>query len=159
MLLLSYIYIYFYYHYSYYGYNCLYRYLNNKPIDRAILNYHGYSFIGKRLCMLSHLVLIYSAYFLENPNINTYANIILLHNVVNIGYFVIWGIDELSTFLFHIFWAFPVTLYGSQLLELNEFYNYKFNSENFYTICGLLFYLNIYKKIYTPRIEYIDNPS
>ena len=68
MLLLSYIYIYFYYHYSYYGYNCLNRYLNNKPIDRAILNYHGYSFIGKRLCMLSHLVLIYSAYFLENPN-------------------------------------------------------------------------------------------
>ena len=159
MLLISYIYIYFYYHYSFCGYNCVNRYLNGKKIDYAILNHRGYSFIGKRLLMLSHLVLLYSAYFLENPNMNIYGNVILLHSVVNIGYYVNWGVNELSTFLFHIFWAFPVTIYGSQLLELDDFYRCKFNIENLFMICGLLFYVNIYDCVYTHRIEYIDNPS
>lgn len=159
MLTLSYIYIFFYFYYSYFGYNCINRYLNGKKIDRAILISCGNSFIGKRLCMLSHLVLLYSAYFLENPNINTYGNVILLHSVVNIGYYINWGLNELSTLLFHIFWAFPVTIYGSQLLYLEDFYKYKFNYENLFIICGLLFYVNIYNYIYTPRIEYIDNPG
>ena len=108
--------------------------------------------------MLSHLVLLYSAYFLENPNINKYGNVVLLHSVVNIGYYINWGLYELSTFLFHIFWAFPVIIYGSQLFKFEDFYNYKFNYENLFMILGLLFYINIYDYIYTPRIEYIDNP-
>ena len=160
MLTLSYIYIYFYFHYSYYGYNCINRYLNRKKIDTAILDYRGYSFIGKRLCMLSNLVLLYSVYFLENPNIKRYGNVILLHSVVNIGYYVNWGVYEVSTFLFHIFWAFPVIVYGLQLIELekNNLYTIKLDYENLFIICGLLFYVNIYNYIYTPRIEFIDNP-
>ncbi len=159
MLLISYIYIYFYYHYSFCGYNCVNRYLNGKKIDYAILNYRGYSFIGKRLSMLSHLVLLYSAYFLENPNINRYYNVILLHFIVNIGYYINWGIDEVSTILFHIFWAFPVTIYGYKLVEINNLYNIEIDNENLFIIFGLLFYANIYKYIYTPRIKYIDNPN
>lgn len=155
MLTLSYIYIYFYYHYCYYGYNCVYRYLNGKKIDRAILDYRGYSFLGKRICMLSHLVLLYSAYFLENPNINRYVNVILLHSFVNIGYYINWGIYELSTFLFHIFWACPVIIYGSQILYIDDYY--KFNYENSFIIFGLLSYINIYHYIYTPRIKNLDN--
>lgn len=158
MLTLSYIYIYFYYHYSYYGYNCVNRYLNEKKIDRAIFNYKGYSFIGKRLLMLSHLVLLYSAYFLENPNINRYYNVILLHFIVNIGYYINWGIDEVSTILFHIFWTFPVTIYGYKLIEFEDFYTFRIDYENLFIIFGLIFYINIYKYIYTPRIKYIDNP-
>ncbi len=157
MLLLSKIYIFLYFFYSYFGYNCLNRLIENKKIDYALLDYRAYAFVGKRICMLSHIAFLYSAYFLENPSFNTYINIIFLHSIVNIGYFLKWGVSEITTFILHIYWALPVSFYGYFLVD--DFYFYKINIENFYLINFLFFYLFIFDYIYTPRIEYIDNPA
>ena len=69
MLLLSKIYIFLYFFYSYFGYNYLNRFIKNKKINYALLDYRAYAFIGKRIFMLSHIVFLYSAYFLENPSL------------------------------------------------------------------------------------------
>ena len=157
MLIISKLYIFLYFFYTYYGYNCLHRIVENKKVDYALLNYRAYAFIGKRVCMLSHIAFLYSAYFLENPNINRYLNVLFLHNVVNIGYFIKWGYSEFTTFILHIYWALPVSICGYFLVD--DFYNFEFNNDNIYLISFLFFYLFIFDFIYTSRIEYIDNPS
>lgn len=156
---LSNIYIFLYFFYSYFGYNCLYRLIENKNIDYALLDYRSYAYIGKRLCMLSHIAFLYSAYFLENPSVNRYINVLLLHNVVNIGYYVKWGSSELTTFIFHIIWAIPVSYYGFDLFYYNGLYYCKLNYENYFMIIFLLYYSQIFNYIYTPRIPFLDNPS
>ena len=148
-----------YFFYSYFGYNNIYRIYSNKSIDFAILNPKGYSFIGKRLCMLSHLTLLYSAFYLEYSNMTRYLNVLALHFVVNCGYYVKWGMNEYSTFYMHVFWTLPIFIHGSSNFTLQEFYITPLNSENLYLIYFLLFYCAIHKKIYTPRIKLIDNPD
>ena len=157
MLLLSKICIFLYFFYSYFGYNSLNRIIENKKIDYALLNYKAYAFIGKRIFMLSHLAFLYSAFFLEYPNLNRYINVLFLHNVVNIGYFIKWGAKETTTFILHIFWALPVSIYGYYLVD--DFNDFKFNNDNIYLTEFLIFYSLIFNHIYTPRIQYIDNSS
>ena len=81
---------------------------------------------------------------------------LFLHNIVNIGYFVKWGYSEFTTFILHIYWALPVSIYGYFLVD--DFYNFEFNNDNIYLIIFLFFYLFIFDFIYTSRNEYIDNP-
>ena len=154
MLLLTKINIFLYFSYCYYGYNSVHRFLQNKPIDYAILNYRGYSFIGKRLFMLSHLVFLYNGYFIEYLDQNTYFNVIILQIVVNGGYYIKWGTQELSTFLLHIYYGILIIIQGSYKVTFN---NFNFNYENYYIFMFLLFYSRIYHHIYTPRIYQIDN--
>ena len=147
-----------YFFYSYFGYNSMHRISSNKAIDYAILNPVAFSFIGKRLTMLSHLTLLYSAFFIEYSNINRYLNVVFLHFIVNCGYYIKWGIDEYSTFYLHIFWAVPVFIYGLSNFTYQDFYT-PLNDENFYLLYSLLFYCSIHKKIYTSRIKFLDNPA
>ena len=154
MLLLTKIHIFLYFFYSYNGYNSINRMLQNKPIDYAILNYRGYSFIGKRLFMLSHLVFLYNAYFIEYSDQNTYFNVIILQIVVNGGYYIKWRTQELSTLLLHLYYSILIIIEGSYRVT---FYNFYLNYENYYIFTFLLFYSKIYHHIYTPRIYKIDN--
>jgi hypothetical protein len=154
MLLLAKINIFSYFFYCYNGYNSVHRILQNKPIDYAILNYRGYSFIGKRLFMLSHLVFLYNAYFIEYPDQNTYFNVIILQITVNGGYYIKWGTQELSTFLLHVYHGILIIVQGSHRVIFN---NFNLNYENYYVFMFLLFYSRIYHYIYTPRIYKIDN--
>ena len=156
MYLLSKFYIFLYFFYSYFGYNFVNRILINKRIDYALIHHRGYAFIGKRICMLSHIAFLYSAYFLENPNFNNYINLIFLHSVVNIGYYLKWGTNEITTFLFHIIWAMPVSIYGFILIKN---YNFDYYYNNIFMLNFLIFYLSIFNKIYTQRIPGIDNAA
>ena len=156
-MLISKFYIFLYFFYSYFGYNVINRISINKTIDYALLDKKAYAFIGKRLCMLSHLFFLYSAYYLENPNNDRYLNVIILHIIINIGYYIKWGIIEISTSLMHIFWGLPVVFYNfeNKIIEL-EWCNYNFNNENISFYAFLLIYSQIFTYIYTPRIENID---
>lgn len=158
MIILSKFYIYLYFFYSYFGYNFIYRYLSNKKIDCALLDSRAYAFIGKRLCMLSHLTFLYSAFFIEYPSLNRYLNTIFLHTVTNGGYYCKWGLSEYSTFFMHVFWSIPVTIYGSNYLIIisNDYSNLYINYENYGLLLALLGYLKIHNKIYTSRVKYID---
>ena len=68
-MLLYKIYFFLYFFYTYIGYNFIYRLTINKPIDYALTNQKSYAFIGKRIFMLSHLTLLYSAIFLQYSTI------------------------------------------------------------------------------------------
>jgi len=152
------LYIFLYFFYSYFGYNVIYRINSNKRIDYALLNKRSYAFIGKRIFMLSHLVFLYSAYFLEYPNNDKYINTLGLHIIVNSGYFIIWRFKEKSTFFMHLFWSFPIIIYKNiyyNHLEIN-LYKYEFNNENIILFILLFVYSQNYKYIYTPRLIYID---
>lgn len=155
---ISKLYIFLYFFYSYFGYNIINRISIKKSIDYALFDRRAYAFIGKRLCMLSHIIFIYSSFFLEYPNNDRYINTLSLHIIVNIGYFTIWGISEKSTFAMHIFWSFPVIIYKNIYYKNIYFdlYNYNFNYENILLINFLLLYSHNYKYIYTPRIKFID---
>ena len=108
---LSNLYITFYFFYIIFGYNSIYRYINNKPLDIVSFNYRSCAFIGKRVSMLSLIALLYSVYFFNNPNINSYINSILIHTVAICGYYIKWKIAEPITFYMHIFWIYPVISY------------------------------------------------
>lgn len=160
-MLLSDTYVTFYFIYAIFGYNCAHKYTRNKSIDMANLIPKSQSFIGKRICMLSLIALLYSAYFLNNPSINTFLNLLLIHSVVIIGYYVKWKIDEPITFYMHVFWIFPVTIYTdySKITYGREIY-YNLNlSDNGYMIMFLCYYYLIQGYIYTKRIPGIDNPA
>jgi len=156
---ISKLYVFLYFFYSYFGYNILYRITIKKRIDYALLNNKSYAFIGKRLCMLSHVVFLYSAFYIEYPNNDRYINTLFLHFIVNSGYFITWRLNEKTTFFMHVFWSFPVILHKNiYYINIHFDYNdYKFNYENIGFLFFLLFYLQIYKYIYTPRVEFIDN--
>ena len=138
MLLLSQFYLFLYVFYTCLGYNCLHRILQNKNIDYALLDYRAYAFIGKRICMLSHIAFLYNIYFLENPNMNRYVNVLILNAIVNIGYYVKWGISEITTLIFHIYWSIPVILYGPYII--NDLNFYKINKDNIFFIIFIIFY-------------------
>ena len=112
MLLLSYTYIGAYFFYVIFGYNCIHKYINNQPIDIVCFKPMSYSFFGKRMCMLSLIALLYSAYFLYNPTINYLLNTIFINTVVVTGYFIKWKLDEPTTFAMHVFWTIPVIVYA-----------------------------------------------
>ena len=158
MYFISKIYVFNYFFYSYFGYNIINRIIIKKSIDYALLDKRAYAFIGKRLFMLSHIVFLYSAFFIEYPNNERYINTLFLHFIVNSGYFAIWSISEKTTFTMHIFWSFPVIIYKNIYYKNIEFNinNYKINNENIGFILFLLIYSQIYKYIYTPRIKFID---
>lgn len=161
MIFLSKIYIFLYFFYCYFGYNIIYRITMNKQIDHALLNKQAYAFIGKRIFMLSHLVLLYSAFYLEYPNTNRYNNIFMLHFIVNSGYYVIWELTEKSTLFMHIFWSVPVLCYNNENIKNIHFnlYNYEINNENLILLIFLLIYSKLFRFIYTPRLEFIDKPK
>lgn len=158
MIIVSKIYIFMYFFYSYFGYNCVYRITCNKNIDYALLNKNAYSFIGRRLCMLSHLTLLYSSYFLEYPSNNRYINTLGLHIIVNCGYYNIWGLTEITTFLMHLFWSLPVIIYKNIYYNNIQIsiYNYNLSNENLLLICFLLLYSQSFKYIYISRLKNID---
>lgn len=158
-MFLSKIYIFMYFFYSYFGYNHIYRLNSNKQVDCACLNPAAYSFIGKRLLMLSHLTFLYSAFYLEYSNINRYLNVLFLNLIVNSGYYIKWGISEYSTFYMHIFWGMPVFIQGLLIHEYQEYNMIMLNNENYFLVYSLLIYCSIHKKIYTKRIAFIDNPA
>ena len=155
-MLLANTYIGFYFFYGIFGYNCVHKYINNKPIDIISFNPLSYSFICKRMCMLSLLVLLYSAYFINNPSINTLINIILINLVVNVGYYIKWKIDEPTTFYMHIFWGFPAIIYTdySKIKYIDFSYN-----NIIYILLFLSYYGYIHKYIYTKRVLGIDYPA
>jgi len=155
MILISKFYIFLYFFYSYFGYNVINRIINNKKIDYALLDKRATAFIGKRLCMLSHLFFLYSAYYLENPNNKRYLNIIILHIIVNSGYYINWGLNEISTSLMHMFWGLPVIFYNIENIKI-DYANYNFNNENISFYAFLLIYSQFFSYIYTPRIKDID---
>ena len=152
-MLLHNIYFFLYFFYVYVGYNFIYRLTIKKSIDYALTNPKTNAFIGKRIVMLSHLTLLYSAFFLKYSTINRYLNVILLHLIVNIGYFIKWGIDEYSTYYMHIFWAFPVIYYGFLKFNYTDYTQLQINNENIYLFTGLLFYIPTQKYIYTTRLD------
>ena len=154
-MLISKFYIFLYFFYSYFGYNNINRIINNKKIDYALLDKKAYAFIGKRLCMLSHLFFLYSAYYLENPNNDRYLNVIILHIIVNSGYYIKWGIIEISTSLMHMFWGLPVIFYNIENIKF-DYTNYNFNNENISFYAFLLIYSQFFSYIYTARIKDID---
>lgn len=158
MIILSKCYIFIYVFYSYFGYNCVYRLNSNKSIDYALLNKNAYAFIGRRLCMLSHLTFLYSAYFLEYPSNDKYINTLGLHIIVNCGYYKLWGLKEMSTFIMHLLWSFPVIIYKNLYydnIQIN-IYNYNYTNENLLLIIFLLIYSQNLKYIYIPRLKNID---
>jgi len=110
--------------------------------------------------MLSLLALLYSAYFINNPNINLFMNTLLIHIVVIIGYYIKWKIDEPSTFYMHVFWIIPITIYaettGTGLLQI---YTFTLTWENIYMFIFLCNYSFIQGYIYTKRVPGIDNSA
>lgn len=109
------IYIMIYFIYVIIGYNSLNRYKQNKPLDLVCFNKSSFTFIGRRMCMLSLISHLFSAYFFYLPNINTFINAFLINMVSIIGYYCKWRIDEALTFYSHIFWVLPVILYAIYL--------------------------------------------
>ena len=157
-MLLYKIYYFLYFFYNYQGYNFIYRLTINKPIDYAQTNPKSNAFIVKRIFMLSHLTLLYSAFFLQYSTINRYLNVILLHTIVNTGYYIKWGVDEYSTFYMHIFWALPVIYNGFFKFDYSDYIKLQINIENIYLFVGLILYIPLQKYIYTGRDKFIDNP-
>ena len=151
------IYILLYIFYCIFGYNFLYRISEKKNIDICKFKIKSYAFIGKRIVMLSHLDFLYAYYFFLKPTIQKYYNIILLQLVINIGYFIIWKFNEISTLLMHIFWGFFIIIHTSFYIKLQDFYIMQFNNQNYLLIIFLFFYLQIYKFIYTKRHILYDN--
>lgn len=149
------IFIFLYIFYCFFGYNFLNRLIKKKKIDYCKLNSQAYSFIGKRLIMLSNLDFLYASFFFYYPNIERYLNLIILQLVINIGYFMIWGLSEWSTFLMHIFWGSIIIFSG--INYINEFY-ILFNFENYILIFFLLIYYLFKNYIYTKRHYLYDNP-
>ncbi len=154
---LSKMYLFLYIFYSYVGYNFIYRLTTNKKIDFAIIDYRGYSFIGKRLLMLSHLTFLYNIKFIEYPNPNRYLNIQILNFIVCSGYFIKWGIIEKSTFLFHVFWSLIIMFYSNSIFKISDVFNIRIDQENLDFITFMAMYFLNYNKIYTPRLRNIDN--
>ena len=157
-MLLSQFYIFLYFFYIYVGYNFIYRPTLNKAIDYALINPKAFAFIGKRIFMLSQLTLLYSSIYLQYSTINRYLNVVLLHLIVNTGYFIKWGVDEYSTFYMHVFWALPVVYNGFLKYDYLDYTKLQINNENIYLFVGLLLYIPLQKYIYTGRNKYIDNP-
>ena len=158
-MLLANMYIGLYFFYGFFGYNCVHRYINNKPLDLVNFNPLSYAFIYKRTCMLSLLSLLYSAYFLNNPSINTLFNTILINMVVVVGYYTKWKIDEPTTFYMHLFWCFPAIIYTDyNKIIYNELNNFNIiNTNNISFMVFLCSYYWIQEYIYTKRIPGIDN--
>ena len=154
-MLIGNIFIFLYLFYSFFGYNFCYRLITNKKIDYIKFNPKSYSFIGKRLIMLSHLDFIYASYFFYYPNIHRYLNLIFLQFVINCGYFKIWGVSEWSTFLMHVFWGIVIIFYGKNYI--NAFY-ISLNYENYVLVFFLLPYYSFKDYIYTKRHYLYDNP-
>ena len=152
------LYIFLYFFYSYFGYNLFHRILNKKSIDYALLDRRAYAFIGKRLCMLSHLVFLYTTYFLEYPNNYRYINTLALHFIVNCGYFYIWKLNEKTTFFMHLFWSLPVIIYKNSYYSYIDIdvYSYRLTYENIGLLIFLIIYSQNYKCIYTKRLQFID---
>ena len=153
-------YIILYFFYAIFGYNCVHRYINNKQIDIVSFNPKSYAFICKRICMLSLITLLYSAYFLQYPSVYVLTNSILMHTVVITGYYIKWKVDEPSTFYMHIFWIFPVinSKESIEIITANNNIEYSFNN-NIYMISFLFSYYFVKDYIYTKRIENIDKPK
>ena len=145
------IYIFFYFFYTIFGYNSLHRYINNIPIEFVTFVPSSRAFICKRMCMLSLLTLLQSAYFLNNQNINTFLNTMLMHNVVLTGYYLKWRIDENATFYMHVFWSYPVFIYTDyNKIIITEFYDNVYI--NIITLSFLISYYFIQGYIYTPML-------
>jgi len=104
---------------------------------------------------LSHLFFLYSAYYLENPNNERYLNVIILHIIVNSGYYINWGLIEISTSLMHMFWGLPVIFYNIENIKI-DYANYNFSNENISFYAFLLIYSQFFSYIYTARIKDID---
>lgn len=159
--------IFLYFFYSIYGYNFLTRLYFYKNIDYANFNIISYSFIGKRLLMLSHLTFLYTSFYLNYPSQNRFINTIILHLFVNIGYFINWGINDIITFVSHIYWSLVFFIFNHYFFYNHYFYKHFFDLkndyinyldyENYFILIFLLFYSNYYKFIYTNRIIGIDN--
>lgn len=154
-MLIGNIFIFLYLFYCFFGYNFYYRLITNKKIDYIKFNPKSHSFIGKRLIMLSHLDFIYASYFFYYPNIQRYLNLIFLQFVINCGYFKLWGICELSTFLMHIFWGVVIIFYGK--IYINTFY-ISLDYENYVLLFFLIPYYCIKDYVYTERHYLYDNP-
>ena len=149
------IFIFLYIFYCFFGYNFLNRLIEKKKIDYWKFNPKAYSFIGKRLVMLSHLDFLYAAYFFYYPNNERYLNLVILQIVINSGYYIIWGISEWSTFLMHLFWGLVIVFYGINYID-NFYISLKF--ENYTLIILLLPYYYFTDYIYTKRHYLYDNP-
>ena len=140
--------------------NCIHNYINNKPLDIVSFTPKSYAFWGKRMCILSLLALLYSAYFLHYPTISNLINIYLIHSIVISAYYIKWKIDEPTTFYMHVFWALPV-INSREAIKLNKpnILYYSFDNNNLTMLYFLCNYYLIQNYIYTKRIVGIDNPS
>jgi hypothetical protein len=130
--------------YLIFGYDFIPNMLNKQKLSIVNLKPSSQAFLFRRLIKLSFVAILLSIMFFNNPTINNYLSVSIIHVVIIVCFYLKWGLKDPSEYLLHILTALPVLFYPC-------FYNLiitPLNCSPFITIIVLIFYSLIQDLIY-----------